>query len=48
MVAVEAGFCVSWEPDTVRSPDIAFVRAERIPPGGVGRSSRPLPTWPWK
>ncbi len=34
MVAVEAGFCVSNEPDTVRSPDIAFVRAERIPPGG--------------
>ena len=35
MVAVEAGFCVAHEPDTVRSPDIAFVRAERIPPGGV-------------
>ena len=35
MVAVEAGFCVSHEPDTVRSPDVAFVRAERIPPGGV-------------
>ena len=34
-VAVEAGFCVSHDPDTVRSPDVAFVRAERIPPGGV-------------
>jgi Uma2 family endonuclease len=35
LVAVEAGFCVSHDPDTVRSPDVAFVRAERIPPGGV-------------
>jgi Uma2 family endonuclease len=35
MVAVEAGFCVSHDPDTVRSPDVAFVRAARIPPGGV-------------
>jgi Uma2 family endonuclease len=34
-VAVEAGFVVSHEPDTVRSPDVAFVRAERVPPGGV-------------
>jgi Uma2 family endonuclease len=35
LVAVEAGFCVSHDPDTVRSPDVAFVRAERIPTGGV-------------
>jgi len=35
LVAVEAGFCVARDPDTVRSPDVAFVRAERIPPGGV-------------
>lgn len=35
LVAVEAGFCVSQDPDTVRSPDVAFVRAKRIPPGGV-------------
>ena len=34
-MAVEAGFCVAHDPDTVRSPDVAFVRAERIPPGGV-------------
>jgi Uma2 family endonuclease len=34
-VAVEAGFVVSRDPDTVRSPDVAFVRGERIPPGGV-------------
>lgn len=35
VVAVEAGFCVARDPDTVRAPDVAFVRAERIPPGGV-------------
>jgi Uma2 family endonuclease len=35
MVVVEAGFCVSHDPDTVRSPGVAFVRAERVPPGGV-------------
>lgn len=35
LVAVEAGFFVSRDPDTVRSPDIAYVRAERVPPGGV-------------
>ena len=35
LVAAEAGFIVSRDPDTVRSPDIAFVRAERIPAGGV-------------
>jgi Uma2 family endonuclease len=31
---VEAGFLISRNPDTVRAPDVAFVRAERIPPGG--------------
>jgi Uma2 family endonuclease len=30
----EAGFFISRNPDTVRAPDVAFVRAERIPPGG--------------
>jgi Uma2 family endonuclease len=34
-VAVEAGFCIARDPDTVRSPDVAFVRAERVPAGGV-------------
>lgn len=29
----EAGFLISRNPDTVRAPDIAFVRGERIPPG---------------
>lgn len=30
----ETGFRLSDSPDTVRAPDIAFVRAERIPPEG--------------
>ena len=30
----ETGFKLSSNPDTVRAPDIAFVRTERIPQGG--------------
>jgi Uma2 family endonuclease len=30
----EAGFLISRNPDTVRAPDVAVVRMERIPPGG--------------
>ena len=30
--AAETGFLLARDPDTVRSPDAAFVRAERIPP----------------
>ena len=48
LVAVEAGFCVSHDPDTVRSPDVAFVRAERIPPAACGLFSTALRTLPWK
>jgi Uma2 family endonuclease len=29
-----AGFLIRQNPDTVRAPDVAFVRAERDPPGG--------------
>jgi Uma2 family endonuclease len=35
VVSAEAGFQIAHDPDTVRAPDVAFVRAERIPPGGV-------------
>jgi Uma2 family endonuclease len=31
----EPGFQIAHDPDTVRAPDVAFVRADRIPPGGV-------------
>ena len=34
MVFVEVGFILRRNPDTVRAPDAAFVRAGRIPPGG--------------
>jgi Uma2 family endonuclease len=35
VTTAEAGFQVASDPDTVRAPDVAFVRASRIPPGGV-------------
>ena len=34
-VGSDAGFIVQTNPDRVRGPDIHFVRAERIPEGGV-------------
>jgi Uma2 family endonuclease len=34
-VGVESGFILSRNPDTVRAPDVFYVRAERIPEGGV-------------
>ena len=35
VVSAETGFRIAHDPDTVRAPDVAFVRADRIPPGGV-------------
>jgi Uma2 family endonuclease len=34
-VMVEVGYRLTSDPDTVRAPDISFLAAERIPPGGV-------------
>jgi Uma2 family endonuclease len=34
-VLTPAGFKIAADPDTVREPDVAFVRAERIPPTGI-------------
>ena len=31
----ETGFRISSDPDTVRAPDLAFVRRERIPASGI-------------
>jgi Uma2 family endonuclease len=31
MTVAETGFQISRDPDTVRAPDVAFVRAERLP-----------------
>ena len=33
----QTGFILRRDPDTVRCPDVAFVRADRLPPEGVGR-----------
>jgi Uma2 family endonuclease len=41
-VGVEAGFILARAPDTVRGPDVAFVRRDRIPAGGV-----PEGFWPF-
>ncbi len=35
VVTAEAGFRIAHDPDTVRAPDVGFVRTERIPSGGV-------------
>lgn len=40
VLAAETGFIVARDPDTVRAPDIAFVRQDRIPKGG-----RPVKYW---
>lgn len=37
----DTGFKIASDPDTVRAPDLAFVRRERIPEGGV-----PSGFWP--
>ncbi len=34
-VGVEAGYTLALDPDTVRRPDVSYVRAERIPPTGI-------------
>jgi Uma2 family endonuclease len=36
-----AGFKIASDPDTVRAPDLAFVRRERIPEAGVPRGFWP-------
>ena len=37
LIASDAGVWLEREPDTVREPDIAFTRAERLPPGPPSR-----------
>ena len=39
MYAAETGFLIARNPDTVRAPDIAFTRKERVP------SDSPAPRW---
>ncbi len=40
--AVESGYLLARNPDTLRSPDISFVKANRIPPTGVPRAFWPF------
>lgn len=37
----ETGFKIASDPDTVRAPDLAFIRRERIPAEGIPRSFWP-------
>jgi Uma2 family endonuclease len=39
----ETGFKIASDPDTVRAPDVAFVRRERIPEGGLPKGYWPGP-----
>jgi Uma2 family endonuclease len=41
-VGVEAGYVLARNPDTVRGPDVSYVRADRIPPGGVPEAFWPM------
>ncbi len=40
--AAETGFLLGRDPDTVLAPDVAFVRAERLPPPAERRGYLPL------
>ena len=37
----DTGFIISTDPDTVRAPDVSFVRKERIPPDGLPKGLFP-------
>jgi Uma2 family endonuclease len=41
VLGAETGFMIARDPDTVRAPDVAFVRKERIPAAGIPRSFWP-------
>ena len=43
LYAAETGFLVAEQPDTVRAPDLAFTRAERVPPRGAPGWVRAMP-----
>lgn len=39
----ETGFLLRRDPDHVRAPDFAFIRADRLPPEGLPRGFVPIP-----
>ncbi len=40
-LAAETGFVLETDPDTVRAPDVSFVRAERVPAEGLPKGYFP-------
>jgi Uma2 family endonuclease len=42
LFGAETGFKLSADPDTVRAPDVAFIRKERIPPGAFPETFWPM------
>lgn len=36
--AAETGYKIATDPDTVRAPDVSFIRRERIPEGGLPKN----------
>jgi Uma2 family endonuclease len=42
LVAAETGFVLARDPDTVRGSDIAFIRKDRIPAGGLPKKFIPF------
>ena len=40
-VLVESGYCLECAPDTVRGPDVSFIRPERLPEGKLPRQFIP-------
>lgn len=43
IAGVESGFRISRDPDTVRSPDVHYVRPERVPDDGTPEGFWPIP-----
>ena len=41
--SADTRFILHRDPDLVQMPDVSFIRAERIPPGGLWESSIPIP-----
>ena len=41
-VSLKSGYVLARNPDTVRGPDVSYVRADRIPPDGVPQAFWPI------
>lgn len=45
VLAAETGFVIGRDPDSVRAPDVAFVRADRVSQGAPAVSSKGRRIW---